>query len=101
VDNVANPNPKIEQIRQFKRDRQEKYHRLFTTALGKEVLEDMKRRAFCYGSTMQGNAPQHIRDAREGMRDFTLETQAWVDAVQHGQQPAQAVATSDTVEESP
>lgn len=99
---MADALTKIEQLRQQKRDRQERYHRLFTTELGKEVLEDMKQRAFCYASTFQGNVPQHIRDAREGMRNFMLETQAWIDAIHQGrQQPTQSVATSDTVEENP
>lgn len=79
----------------------EKYYLTFTGPIGAEVFADMKKRAFFEHPTVFGNAPQHIRDMREGMRMFMLETQSFIVRHERGteKQPTQKVAISDTAEE--
>jgi|SRR6267142_4874719 len=78
----------------------EKYYLVFANPTGQEVLDHMKKRAFFEHSTLLGNPPQHVRDMREGMRMFVLETQGFVTRHAKGteKQPMQSVALSNTTE---
>lgn len=79
----------------------EKYYLTFSSPTGHEVLEHMKKRAFFGHPVMLGNPPQHVREAREGMRMFVLETEGFIDRHIKGTErgPLQKQALSDTAED--
>ena len=81
------------------RAKREMYYRLFSTELGKEVLEDMKHRCYFYKSVFLGDGGfQNIRDAREGMRSFMIETEGWIKSVAHPPKDLPTQAVSQTAE---
>jgi hypothetical protein len=74
------------------------YYRLFTSELGKEVLEDMKLRGFVTRAIFidQGMNNKGLRDAREGQRMFVLDIMGLIERGRTGVKPPVAQATSNT-----
>lgn len=77
------------------------FHRVFTTAEGKRVLEIMKERAFYNRSLMHGidRTDSHTVAYREGQRNFVMEVEAFVKQGTEGTPRMQGQALSATAEE--
>lgn len=77
------------------------YFRVFTTEDGARVLADLRKRSFVTRSIFADNAPEHIRNMREGQRSLVLEMEGFIAKAKEGiQLPAELpkTAVSDTAE---